>query len=82
MRDFETNLPAIILEGLYFDVLIGVYWIKSLKAIINIEKSLTTNGNKTIVCGFWPKLSAFMINALCEISFKVAVNISVNSEVK
>ena len=50
--DFETNLSAIILEGLHFDVLLEVNWIKSLKVIINVEKNILTIGKKTITYGF------------------------------
>ena len=80
LGDFETNFPAIFLKA-YISMSCWENQIKSLKAVIDVEKSLIIIGNKTIISGFWPEPSVFAMNALCAISSKVSFNIPIKVEV-
>ena len=55
------HVPAIVLEGLHFDVLLGVSWLHKAKASIQVsEGSLVVDTNK-IPYKLWPEPAAFVM---------------------
>ena len=53
-------VPAIVLEGLHFDVLLGVSWLKEAKAKILLEEGVIKVNGERIVYKLWLEPAAFM----------------------
>jgi len=62
VSNVSVKLPAIVLEGSHFDLLLGVSWIKATKAIINGENNTLCMGNTTVSCGYWPEPSSMPLS--------------------
>ena len=80
--DNSTSLPAIVLEGLHFDVLLGMNWLKSVKGLIDsVDNSISINGMKFKLRS-WPEPSSYTVTATCPIRSEEVVIIPACSEVK
>ena len=55
-----VTVPAIVLEGFHFDVLLGVSWLKEAKAKILLEEGVIEVNGEQIVYKLWPKPALFV----------------------
>ena len=63
-------LPILVMEGLNFDLLLGMSWSKATLAVINVEKSLLKVGSEEIPNKFLPELMSFLSNPLLKLKVK------------
>ena len=54
----STELPAIVLEGLHFDVLLGMSWLEAVKAKLDIEKGSIEIGGRITLLKSYPNSTA------------------------
>ena len=54
-----VTVPAIVLEGLHFNVLLGVSWLKEAKAKILVGEGVIEVNGERIVYKLWPKPAFF-----------------------
>ena len=55
-----VTVLAIVLEGLHFDVLLGVSCLKEAKAEILVEEGVINVNGEHIIYKLWPKPAAFI----------------------
>ena len=56
-----VSFPIIMLRGLHFDILPGVNWIRSVKAVTNTANNTLVIEDMVIKCSYWPKLSSYLL---------------------
>ena len=59
--DKTVCVPAIVLEGLHFDVLLGVSWLHKAKASIQVSEGSLVVDMVKIPYKFWPEPAAFVV---------------------
>ena len=64
-----VKVPAIVLEGLYFDVLLGVSWMQEAKASVLITEGVLEVDGKRLPYKSWPELAAFVVDEGIQIYF-------------
>ena len=55
-----VTVPAIVLEGLHFDVLLVVSWLKEAKAKILLEEGVIEVNGEHIIYKSWPEPASFI----------------------
>ena len=67
MKELEVKVgksmvvvPVIVLEGLHFDVLLGMSWLKAAEAIINVVNGNTRIQGEQIPYKAWPEPASFL----------------------
>ena len=53
-------VPAIVLEGLHFDVLLGMSWLKAAEAIIDVVNGSNRIQGEKILYKAWPEPAYFL----------------------
>lgn len=82
VANISCDLPVIVLEGLHFDLLLGVNWLTEVNAVIDVKNSKLIVKDKTVNCDYWPEPSSFKMAAISLFSAKVAVEIPPLSKVE
>ena len=59
--DRTVRVPAIVLEGLHFDVLLGVIWLHKAKASIQVSEVLLVFDTVKLPYKLWPEPAAFVV---------------------
>ena len=59
--DKTVRVPAIVLEGLHFDVLLGVSWLHEAKASIQVSEGSLVVDTVKIPYKLWPEPAAFVV---------------------
>ena len=57
----KATVPAIILEGLHFDVLLGMNWLKAAGAIINVFNGTIKIAEEKVPYKAWPEPASFLM---------------------
>ena len=83
MKELEVKVgnstvvvPAIVLEGLHFDVLIGMSWLKAAEAIIDVVNGSIRIQGEQIPYKAWPEPASFLTEDGVKLYFKELAVIS------
>ena len=62
VREKTVKVPAIVLKGLHFDVLLGVSWMQEVKASVLIAEGVQDMDGKRLLYKSWPEMAAFLVD--------------------
>ena len=68
--EFLVKVPALVLEGLHFNVLLGMSWINAVQAVVNSQKKCIEIRGKEFKYSGWPEPSLFTLNGACKVYLK------------
>lgn len=83
MKELEVEVkysnvlvPSIVLEGLHFNVLLGMSWLKAAKAIIDVVNgNIRIQGDQSPYKS-WPELASFLLEDIVKLYCKELATIS------
>ena len=67
MREKTVKVLAIVLEGLHFDLLLGVSWMQEAKALVLITEGILDKDGKQLPYKSWPEPAAFVVDESIQI---------------
>ena len=74
VREKTVCVPAILLEGLHFDVLLGVSWLHKAKASVQVAEDSLVVDTVKIPYRLWPEPAVFVVKeGICVYCNKLTV---------